>query len=255
MVCVASLHTLFCFGKEMNMEIEKSPTKQHYDENAKRFVLNMKNNSRKLHIKNGCQQSTFLSEYYDFDTLEQVVKSFVSHTRCKRCFTEQVVSELEKEIEQQRKDKPILFFYIIVAICFGIIGFKIMNERVVGKVFGGVLFAAIGVVIAFFVDLAINLTYRAIYMAKNKVGDAEVAYKAYRKSNVALIVKMILCVLLIFLTITINFANYHRPDYKNQHKDYSDGDYYENYDYDNDGEINQNEWEDALGDYMDSIMD
>lgn len=42
---------------------------------------------------------------------------------------------------------------------------------------------------------------------------------------------------------------------KNNHKDYKDGDYYENYDYDDDGKINQKEWEDALGDYMDNIMD
>ena len=43
----------------------------------------------------------------------------------------------------------------------------------------------------------------------------------------------------------------------NNHKndsDYSKGDYYEDYDYDYDGKINQNEWEDALGDYMDKIM-
>ena len=30
---------------------------------------------------------------------------------------------------------------------------------------------------------------------------------------------------------------------------------WDDYDYDDDGDINQREWEDALGDYMDSIMD
>ena len=41
--------------------------------------------------------------------------------------------------------------------------------------------------------------------------------------------------------------------YKSQ-KDYSDGSDWDDYDYDGDGDINQSEWEDALGDYMDSIM-
>lgn len=195
------------------MELKKSITKQHYEENAKKYVINMKNDSKKLHKKNGCQHSKHLTEYYDFDTLEEIKNSNISCAYCHNCFDEDPLLNIKSSYTQKsnKKDKPSKFLYVIFAILFAIIGFMIMNNKIGGKIMGAILFIGIGLLIAFIVDLIINFTYTFIYMTTKKEDNAEVAYKAYRKSSVAFIIKIVLCVLLAILTLSVEFNEYHAP--------------------------------------------
>lgn len=61
-------------------------TKDEYEADAKRFVLNMYQNRKKLHIKNSCYQSRYLFEYVSFDTEQEVNELPFSKTRCEICF-------------------------------------------------------------------------------------------------------------------------------------------------------------------------
>ena len=72
----------------INMDIKRG-TKVDFRKQAKKYVINMMKNSRKtLHIKNtkSCYASKCVSEYVDFDTLEEVEKSSSPFVKCQNCF-------------------------------------------------------------------------------------------------------------------------------------------------------------------------
>ena len=244
------------------MEFKKSINKQHYEENAKNYVINMKNDSRKLHKKNSCPHSKFITEYYDFDTLEQAENANITFTKCRNCFPSNIAIDTDSTEKKTsdihtKKDKPVLFFYVIVSLLFGIIGFMIMNNKIFGKILGFLLFVGIGILISFIAECLISAMYGIFFGITKKQGDAG---ESYKKSSIVLIIKIVLCILLAIYTTTVQYTKYHAPSYNydyydeyNYDKDDNDN-YYDNYDYDNDGNINQYEWEDALGDYMDEIM-
>ena len=80
--------------------------------------------------------------------------------------------------------------------------------------------------------------------------------KVMRIVDTSMIVLMIIGVFLFIPVAQYGGRNLDKTDDYSYHsnKDYSyDSDWGE-YDYDDDGHINQGEWEDALGDYMDSVM-
>lgn len=128
----------------------------------------------------------------------------------------------KQDQRKRKKDKPFKFLYVVFAILFAIIGFLKMNENIGGKIFGSIIMIGVGIVVAFIVDFIINITYRSIYRATKKEKDAHVAYKAYRKSTVAFIVKIVLCILLAILTLGAEYTSYHESPRK----------YYDKYGYD-----------------------
>ena len=70
------------------MSIKKPKTGEEFQQNAKPYVVNMIRKSGTLHIKNtdNCPWSVFLTEYVDFDTLEDAKGNEVFKRCCKRCF-------------------------------------------------------------------------------------------------------------------------------------------------------------------------
>ena len=86
-------------------------------------------------------------------------------------------------------------------------------------------------------------------------------YRTTKKIIVKSVVKLIVIVLVIvFIICGFYSCSQSKHSYDNNSDD-SNGipynkndDFYANHDYDDDGAINQNEWEDALGDYMDEMM-
>lgn len=66
------------------MEFKNSPTKQHYEKNAKKFVI--KRGSQTLHRKCECRYSQYINEYCDFDTFEEVKNSGLEFNKCRYCF-------------------------------------------------------------------------------------------------------------------------------------------------------------------------
>ena len=61
---------------------------KNYKNEAKEYVINMTSNACTLHKKNGCYYSHYLSNYYDFDALEEAEQSDVEFLKCKICFGE-----------------------------------------------------------------------------------------------------------------------------------------------------------------------
>ena len=59
-----------------------------FQKEAKKYVINMLGNKRKLHIKNGCQFSEYYIKYYDFDSLDEISASGLEFTHCELCFKE-----------------------------------------------------------------------------------------------------------------------------------------------------------------------
>ena len=187
--------------------IKKSTDKQHFNENAKEYVINVKNNRNKLHKKCCCVGSKYISEYYDFDTYEEAVKSGIEFTECAQCKDlEKERIEYNKKVEEleKKKEKPFMFFYWVVSILFGVIGFMIMNNKIVGKIFGAILFMGVGIVLALLTDAIISAIYGLICGAtKRKVEPT--------KSLGVFIIRVLLCVLLAFLVAKTNFVSYHTP--------------------------------------------
>lgn len=70
------------------MELKCATTSMQFQEEAKKYVINMLGNKQKLHEKNCCQYSKFYAKYYDFDTVEEAEKCGVEFTKCKLCFKE-----------------------------------------------------------------------------------------------------------------------------------------------------------------------
>lgn len=62
-----------------------------FQEDAKDYVINMQNNIRTLHKKNGCYYSKCFYKYYDFDTYEKAKASGLSIRDCLNCFPEKRV--------------------------------------------------------------------------------------------------------------------------------------------------------------------
>lgn len=60
-----------------------------YQENAKKYVVNMCSGKKMLHIKNGCHYSKSLWEYISFDTLEEVDNLPFTVSHCQYCFPNQ----------------------------------------------------------------------------------------------------------------------------------------------------------------------
>lgn len=57
-----------------------------FQDEAKKYVVNMQGNRRMLHIKNGCYHGEFFYKYIDFDTLEEVEKYPENFVECEHCF-------------------------------------------------------------------------------------------------------------------------------------------------------------------------
>ena len=80
--------------------------------------------------------------------------------------------------------------------------------------------------------------------------------KALAIVNLTMIVLIIAGIFLFIPVVRHSGRNLNKKDTYSYtpKKEYSSNSDWGNYDYDNDGQINQNEWENALGDYMDNIM-
>ena len=59
-----------------------------FQNDAKKYVINMVSGTRKLHIKNSknCPHSRYVYEYYDFDSFEEATASGIAFTKCGNCF-------------------------------------------------------------------------------------------------------------------------------------------------------------------------
>ena len=71
------------------MIVKKSACGAEFQNNAKKFVINMvRGSERTLHIKNTkcCPWSEFLHEYVDFDTEEEAKASGIDYVKCQNCF-------------------------------------------------------------------------------------------------------------------------------------------------------------------------
>ena len=70
------------------MTVKKPKSREGFQQEAKPYVINMIRKSGTLHIKNtdNCPWSVFLTEYVDFDTLEDAQGSEEFKQCCKRCF-------------------------------------------------------------------------------------------------------------------------------------------------------------------------
>ncbi len=68
--------------------LKEAHTGMEFQNEAKEYVINMINGSRKLHIKNNCPNSKCLYKYYDFESLDDVEKCGIEFTKCKKCFKE-----------------------------------------------------------------------------------------------------------------------------------------------------------------------
>jgi len=125
------------------------------------------------------------------------------------------------------------------------------------------LFLAIGLFIATFVGGFIILGVLASALQKAQMGP--------KKADILMLVLIgAICLALIVIILFSNnpFSSSNSSsgddiggasisDYDSDYDSDSDDDYstdWDSYDYDNDGEISQGEWEDALGDYMDEVM-
>ena len=107
-----------------------------------------------------------------------------------------------------------------------------MDEGIFGKVMGAILFFAMGLLLARLLEKMLsNVTIKSMVV----------------------IIKIILCCLLLWFAVTREYGEYKSP-YSNSENANNIGNGWDKYDYDDDGDINQNEWEDALGDYMDDAM-
>lgn len=61
-------------------------TKNEYQEDAKKYVINMTSNKRKLHIKNMCHSSKCLCEYLSYETEDEVKNIPFTINKCEWCF-------------------------------------------------------------------------------------------------------------------------------------------------------------------------
>lgn len=68
------------------MEIQQAACGKQYQQEAKKYVINMTGKRKKLHIKNGCHWAKFLTKYYSFDTLAEAKNCGVESTLCMNCF-------------------------------------------------------------------------------------------------------------------------------------------------------------------------
>lgn len=59
-----------------------------FQRDAKKYVINMTNRNKKLHIKNGCYHAKCFYSYYDFDNLADAKNCGVESTLCEICFKE-----------------------------------------------------------------------------------------------------------------------------------------------------------------------
>lgn len=214
------------------MMLKKSRTKKHYDKHAKEFVVvSVYNNCRILHKKNGCSRSKHFTEYYDFDTLKKVNESNIAQTYCHNCFSENPLSKIEPN--SIIKNKPSKFFKSTFSLCAAILGFIALESGIVGKIFGSIIMFVSGWGIAWFL---------------------EIFTEKINNKTIRIIIEILLCLLLGIFAVTREYGHY-QPPYSNSKNENSIGNGWDEYDYDDDGDINQNEWEDALGDYMDKVMD
>jgi uncharacterized lipoprotein YehR (DUF1307 family) len=69
-----------------NMKIKIANCGEVFQDEAKKYVVNMQGNRRMLHIKNGCYHGEFLYKYIDFDTLEEAEKYPKNFAKCEICF-------------------------------------------------------------------------------------------------------------------------------------------------------------------------
>ena len=70
------------------LELKYAPSGKEFQEDAKKYVVNMLGNKRKLHKKNGCLHSCYYSKYYDFNTVNEAEASGIHFLKCQLCFKE-----------------------------------------------------------------------------------------------------------------------------------------------------------------------
>ena len=68
------------------MTLKKASNEKQFQKEAKLYVINMHENAKKLHLKNGCHWAHCFWEYYDFDTLLEAKNCGVESTLCGNCF-------------------------------------------------------------------------------------------------------------------------------------------------------------------------
>ncbi len=71
------------------MKIKTAHSGTEFQNEAKKYVINMESEARKLHIKNckSCPYSHYFFKYYDFDSYEEAIESGIEFLECRRCFT------------------------------------------------------------------------------------------------------------------------------------------------------------------------
>ena len=74
------------------MKLQTALNGKDYQAKAKKYVINMKGNRKKLHIKNGCYWSRFFEEFYSFDNLADAKNCGVETTVCEKCFKKRIIN-------------------------------------------------------------------------------------------------------------------------------------------------------------------
>ena len=82
----------------------------------------------------------------------------------------------------------------------------------------------------------------------------EAEQKTISITDTIIIVSLIIGAFLFVPVVQYGGRNVDKADNYTPKKEYSNDSDWGDYDYDDDGKINQGEWEDALGDYMDGVM-
>lgn len=156
------------------MESKSAKTEAEFQEEAKEYVLNIQNNNKKLHKKNGCRYSKWIKEYYDFDTLDEIENSNIEHSKCLYCFPNESTSKTDNNIK--------------MTIDFGRI-FSIIG-------------AIIGVVITIAIDkiLVGAIALISLYLGFKWLGDKLCDSKLSAKSTniVGIIMTVVMALILIF---------------------------------------------------------
>ena len=85
------------------------------------------------------------------------------------------------------------WFKIVFALSSAILGFTVLNNEIGGKIMGAILFFVIGLGISWVLDFWIN---------------------KIKSKTIIIILEVLLCVLLLFFTVTREFVQYHEPSRK-----------------------------------------
>ena len=110
-------------------------------------------------------------------------------------------SKPKEDYKQNSKLQPTWFIFIC-PLLFGVLGFIIMDEKIIGKILGALLFIGIGIVIAFVTYILIRLLSTSI-SKKEKTRDI-----------IETILCIVICILIALFAVTREYGKYQEPKRK-----------------------------------------